>query len=63
MENTFDRPLGGSLSVLGEKKILDLLLFTSCPDQRLYFSRISEMVSTSFLVVFEKRTMSSAYII
>ena len=62
MENTFDRPLGGSLNVLGEKKIPNLILFTSCLDQRLYFSRILEMVSASFFVVFKKRTMSLAYI-
>lgn len=50
------------VGVCFEKKMPDLLLFTDCPDQQLYFSRISEMVEASFLVAFEKSMMSSAYI-
>ena len=55
-----------SLLMLGreclEKKIPDLFQLISWPDQLQYFSIHLMMLAASFLVAFEKSTISSAYI-
>jgi len=62
MWRIFFTALWEDLCVCLEKRISNLLLLTSYPDQRLYLSRTQEIVVASSLVAFKNRMMSSAYI-